>query len=262
MTFYIVSNGPSDGAAALREGFRARGHQVRRVILSNNQSLPPDLDPRRDFVINWGSSDASLIGKNASNSPNAVGIASNKRSFFNTYSRVDGGRLPQYTTNQDTARAWVASGVVVVARTVLSGHSGVGIQILESPLDFVEAPLYTVYMKKAAEYRVHFGNDGIFDVQRKALRIGYENPNHRVRTASNGYVYVRQGVEESVPEDVMVQAQRTVDVTNLKHGAIDIIYNRRNDRAVVLEINTAPGCEGTTVEKYVNMFTAWAAHRA
>src|SRR3546814_19093490 len=43
----------------------------------------------------------------------------------------------------------------IVCRTVLSGHSGVGIVIADNRDDLVPANLYVKYVKKKEEYRVH-----------------------------------------------------------------------------------------------------------
>src|SRR3546814_2808293 len=45
----------------------------------------------------------------------------------------------------------------IVCRTVLSGHSGVGIVIADNRDDLVPANLYVKYVKKKEEYRVHLG---------------------------------------------------------------------------------------------------------
>ena len=34
-------------------------------------------------------------------------------------------------------------------------------------------------------------------------------------------------------------------------GAFDVIYNQKKNQAFVLECNTAPGIEGTTLDNYV-----------
>ena len=43
-------------------------------------------------------------------------------------------------------------------------------------------------------------------------------------------------------------------LSGLTFGAIDVIWNEHQQKAFVLEINTAPGIEGTTVEKYAAKF--------
>ena len=112
----------------------------------------------------------------------------------------------------------------------------------------MDAPLYTQYKPKKHEYRVHVMNEEVIDVQKKALRRGSEGNNFQIRTHDNGYIYMRNAIR--VPEDAKTYAIQAVDACGLDFGAVDIIWNERENKSYVLEINTAPGLEGTTVEKY------------
>jgi len=47
----------------------------------------------------------------------------------------------------------------------------------------------------------------------------------------------------------------SVMALGLDFGAVDIVYNENDNKAYVLEINTAPGLSGTTLEKYVEVFS-------
>jgi D-alanine-D-alanine ligase-like ATP-grasp enzyme len=122
----------------------------------------------------------------------------------------------------------------------------------------VEAPLYTVYVPKKMEFRVHVfkGNDASFivDIQRKIKKPDAEVKDWKIRNLDNGFIYARNGVEEIVPEDVRVQARCAFDLSGLDFGAVDVIFNEGQGRAYVLEINTAPGISGTTVENYADAF--------
>jgi len=51
-----------------------------------------------------------------------------------------------------------------------------------------------------------------------------------------------------------VVALAAVSALGLDFGAVDIIYNEHENQYYVLEVNTAPGLEGTTVEKYAEAF--------
>jgi glutathione synthase/RimK-type ligase-like ATP-grasp enzyme len=111
-------------------------------------------------------------------------------------------------------------------------------------------------VKKQDEYRVHVGKRGnesiIIDVQQKRRRHDHAEPNFRVRNLANGFIYAREGVNP--PECVFDFAKRALACCDLDFGAVDVIYNAREGRAYVLEINTAPGITGTTVERYRNYF--------
>jgi glutathione synthase/RimK-type ligase-like ATP-grasp enzyme len=143
----------------------------------------------------------------------------------------------------------------VVERHILNGHSGAGIVIRENSLDIGVAPLYTEYVPKKAEYRVHFGGGGdVIDVQRKIRDPAREPTNWHVRSHDNGFIYVRDGVRENMPGDVIEQALLVARESGLEFGAIDVIYNQSRGEAYVLEVNTAPGLTGETVNSYANYF--------
>ncbi len=211
-----------------------------------------------DRIINWGCSgdrfpDRLLVGT-VLNRPSAVLTASNKRLFFEAVNASDNPpRLPVFTHDQSIVQEDIrTNNSTWVARQSLTGHSGHGIVIMARPEDFVLAPLYTKYVKKKEEYRVHIVRGEVIDVQRKARDRDNPNPNWQVRSHENGFVYVRNGVD--APADVELQAKRAFETSGLDFGAVDVIWNGRE--AFVLEINTAPGLEGTTVEKYAEAFRA------
>ncbi len=119
------------------------------------------------------------------------------------------------------------------------------------------APLYVQYKKKKHEYRVHFfrfsdGTCKVIDVTQKKKRIGATNIDTKIRNHKNGWVYAREGITE--PTDLRDQALRAAAAVGLKFGAVDLIWNEKENKCYVLEINTAPGLTGTTLTAYVNAF--------
>lgn len=222
--------------------------------------------PRRgrgDCIINWGNTsldmeryrDARIL-----NRPLDIQSCSNKLSFFNNTPEGVLQYVPEFWTNLDDVRqSGVFDSGSVVCRTILAGHSGSGIVLANSPDELVPAPLYTKYIKKSQEYRIHMGRDNegqsiIISSQRKARNrsIPDDQVNWQVRNHSNGFVFVRDNVN---PPDCVIEACKQVfAVTGLDFGAVDVVYNERSDRAYVLEINTAPGLEGQTVEDYTTFF--------
>ena len=187
------------------------------------------------------------------NHPTQVGYATNKLEFFRYLSEHDDINLPDYTTSLDEAISWVPNGAVV-ARTRLTGHSGEGIVLMteDNPGGFVRAPLYTRYIKKQDEFRVHVVNNEVIDVQRKALssEAVREDVDWRIRNHAGGFIYAREGVD--LPDVAKEQALRVIRRCGLDFGAVDLIYNRRQDKYYVLEVNTAPGLTGTTLTNYTN----------
>lgn len=165
------------------------------------------------------------------------------------------GIIPQYWTDKEQI---THDKFPIVCRTILTGHSGAGIVIADCRDDLVDAPLYVQYVKKKDEYRIHVGmSDGeasVISVQRKARRLSVpdDEVNWQVRNLSGGFVFVREGV--SPPDIVIEVARNCLRETGLDFGAVDVIYNEYEEKAYVLEINTAPGLEGQTVEDYANYF--------
>lgn len=164
--------------------------------------------------------------------------------------------IPEWTTDFDLADTWVMNGKDVLARTILTGHSGAGIKFLE-PASKIVAPLYVQYKKKRHEYRVHFfknkdGSYQVIDVTQKKKRKGAENLDTKIRNHKNGWVYAREDIVE--PQDLRQQALLTANAVDLDFGAVDLIWNEKENKSYVLEVNTAPGLVGTTLEQYCQAF--------
>lgn len=209
-----------------------------------------------DTVINWGHGGVlpdCIGGACVLNSPTAVGLAGNKLRFFEACVSDGGPRIPDWTSDPGVAHGWLDDGFTVVARTILNGHSGIGIVLIENPVDFVQAPLYTKYIKKSAEFRAHILNGEVIDVQKKIRDPDREPTNWKVRNHSNGFIFARNDVVLS--DDCRDQALRAWQACGLDFGAVDILTDTtRQHLAYVLEINTAPGLVGQTVENYSNAF--------
>jgi glutathione synthase/RimK-type ligase-like ATP-grasp enzyme len=207
-----------------------------------------------DLVINWGASDSPYEGRTVANQPSAIFVAQNKLTCFQTLLQA-GVRVPAFWTDEADIEEDVT--FPIVCRTLLTASEGRGIVIAEEPHQLVPAPLYTQYIKKKDEYRVHVlrtpgaADATVIAVQRKAKRNGVE-ADFKVRNLKNGFVFVRDNVNP--PADVIEQAKQSIIATGLAFGAVDVIWNEHQQQAYVLEINTAPGLEGQTVEDYKNAF--------
>lgn len=161
--------------------------------------------------------------------------------------------IPPVTTIKAVAIEWANAGKVVVCRTKLNGHSGAGIIVAAREEDVVDAPLYTQYIKKKYEYRVHVAFGEVIDIQAKRKRTEFEGEvDYAIRNHERGWVYCRENIVE--PTGLREQAIQAILTLGLDFGAVDIIYNEHQNKCYVLEVNTAPGLEGTTVEKYTNAF--------
>ena len=155
---------------------------------------------------------------------------------------------PEWTLNYDDAINWVTAGHVVFCRTLTRAHSGRGIVIARSAQELVHAPLYTKYIKKKKEFRVHVFRNQVIDLQEKRHSTNSPDSDFLIRNHANGFVFCRDDIIE--PTDLRTTALSAVAALGLDFGAVDIIYNAHYDKCYALEVNTAPGLEGTTLESY------------
>lgn len=239
--------------AQLLTGDRAHTYMSTSVI---NEGKP-------FFLINWGcgSLNAATRKTNAIilNQVKGVNLARNKVKFFEAQvNSKNPARVPTFTTDMDKAMEWVEAGIVVMGRQA-TGSCGTDIAFFEDDVaGFNGADFWVQYKKKKEEFRVHFFRDSMIAVQKKALRetdldgnpVDTSTVDFRIRNHKNGFIFKRHDI--SVPGDVVDQARLAMANTGLDFGAVDVIWNQHEGKAYVLEVNTAPGLEGTTVTDYAN----------
>ena len=164
-----------------------------------------------------------------------------------------------FTTSQTEARQWASDGKVVVCRTLTHASEGKGIVISETPQDVVVAPVYTEYKKKKKEFRVHVFKDKVVHVLEKRRKSGYEgDADTKVRNTANGYVFCSENVVE--PEGIRELALKASKVTQSDFKGVDIGWNEKKQELFVIEVNSAPGIEGSNVNRYVQTILQTIQH--
>lgn len=221
-------------------------------------------------IVNWGNSQPpnwlDRVRSPMLNRIEQVRLASNKLHTFRRLQEV-GVTIPEFTTEADVAANWVDNGYTVLARTTLTGHSGAGIHLMNQETAvtngvtrIVPAPLYVKYIKKQHEYRVHVFNGAIIDVQQKKRARDFAGVvNNQIRNHHNGWIYAREDIVYD--QQVATLAIAAVAALGLDFGAVDIIWNSNRRQGYVLEVNTAPGLEGTTLQNYVNAITTFVTNQ-
>jgi glutathione synthase/RimK-type ligase-like ATP-grasp enzyme len=209
---------------------------------------------KADSVIKWGNATIFRKGgvnKHFFNIPGAVYLATNKLKAFKTLSGHS--PIPEFTESLVEASRWLAEGFTVVERHTLTGHSGEGIRIVWEGVELQKAPLYVKYIKKAAEFRVHVAFDKVIHVQQKVARKGEAPKEWKVRNLANGFIFQSEGVElAEAGKEAAITAVKTLQ---LDFGAVDLIWNKFENKFYVLEVNTAPGLGNqSTLAAYVNAF--------
>lgn len=237
----------SHSARALRDGLSSKSKLIRPDGRYRHKT--------KNQIINWGNSTlpTSWVWNPETdlNNPLNVKKAANKLLSFEAL-KENNVQTPKWTNSRSEAQELLNSGHTIVVRHVLNGHSGQGIEIISEEEELPQAPLYVTYKKKFTEFRVHVFKGEVIDTQQKKVRDGardHPNFNSRVRSHANGWVFCRLGIAPSPARDQMALA--AINALKLDFGAVDIIYNQSEDRYYVLEINTAPGLEGTTLQKYL-----------
>jgi glutathione synthase/RimK-type ligase-like ATP-grasp enzyme len=175
----------------------------------------------------------------------------NKLTCFNIL-RDNNVSIPEYTTNRNN----VSSEHTWLARHTVTGSGGRGITIINPGDRIVDAPLYVKYIPKKYEVRIHVSKGRAFDVQQKMFRRGTGGDvNHKIRSHGNGFIFVRHGL--SIPTAALDKCKaegiKAVRALGMDFGAVDVIFNEKQDKAYVLEINSSPGVENITAQNYATM---------
>lgn len=230
-----------------------------------------------DIIINWGCTgrlphipeDAIIINPFLN-----VACATNKAIAFDKL--VNTVRIPDYTDDPVVVYEWLKNGKTVVGREKVNGYGGEGIVLIEpEDIDDIEdipvCPLYTMYVPKKSEYRVHVAYGRVVSVARKTLKKDHPNKNEvdwRIRNLDGGFIFAywnekhKEEERHCCPVDVSREATKAVTALGLDFGAVDVIYNEKYGRAYVLEVNTAPGLGEGIAVMYARVFMEkLAAHR-
>lgn len=245
------------------------GSQSARALATALDSLCVKPDGRyrprvNDLIINWGNSevpswDATTIP--FLNNPVAVGYAVNKLRTFELLRRFN-VPTPEWTTDYGIAQRWLHNDNIVVERHNLTGSKGNGIRIVD-PQNYFEndgieplhdAPLYTKLVERAREYRVHVFDGQVIDLQQKKRREGNDSDG-TIKNLDNGWVFVRDDITPP-PRSIFDVSIRAVQALGLDFGGVDVLV--KDGQCYVLEINTAMGLEGSTINSYTNAIKRYA----
>lgn len=208
-----------------------------------------------DYIINWGCATPWQFITPNQFQGNQVVV--DKLKFFQNIHKHNEANpdtqvnIPEWTTDKKVAETW-AKQDTVVGRKILNGHSGKGIELYDANTPVEYCPLYTKYKKKRNEYRVHVFKGEVIDIVQKKKKKGIENVDTKIRSHLRGWVFCRENIYE--PEGLRQQAINALAASNLVFGAVDIIWNEAENQCYVIEVNSAPGIEGTTLLSYVRAF--------
>lgn len=228
------------------------GGLVRRL---SRRKLPLLKYNSNNLYINWGCTSFPLgspypLQIMCLNRPNNVLLATNK--LLTLRGMVASAiKCPTFTVDKQVAVNWNCP---VIGRTDLFGTGGKDAyyfsnsdELNQSNLDF---KLFLKYINKTHEYRVHVFMDEAICIQQKRKRLG-QGADYKIRNHDRGWVFCRKDIDNP-PVDLINQSVNAVNRLGLDFGAVDVVWDSRTDEIAVLEINTAPGIQGSTVVNYLD----------
>lgn len=163
----------------------------------------------------------------------------------------------EFTTDSEQVRRWLGEGQTVFGRRYLNSSCGKGIVVIDpdtsnDDLDSISpCPVYTKYKKKKREFRVHVFKDKVVAVTEKRRRAGFEGTRDtKIRNLANGYVFCQSVSDEPAGLRELALAASAVSPSDFK--GVDIGYNERNNDLFIIEVNSAPGIQGSNINAYLN----------
>lgn len=160
----------------------------------------------------------------------------------------------EFTTNIGTVVQWLEEGHTTFGRKYLNSSCGKGIVILEGENAIAQnsdayCPVYTKYKKKKREFRVHVFKDQVVAVCEKKLRSNWNGPRDtKIRNLANGYVFCACQDEPTGIRELALAASK-ISPSDFK--GVDLGYNEHNNDLFIIEVNSAPGIQGSNINAYV-----------
>jgi len=253
LSIYPYKRG-SASAKALSQALSTKLGRIVRRVKASGKYHPKE----RSRVVNWGSYEQPSWGLPRHKLLNPLVQIAVARNKIKTFEKLKGKvPIPEYSLSSVDAKRWWNDGGIVLCRKTVTGAQGAGIHIAKMEYaPIVDAPLYVKYIPKKKEFRVHVFRGKVIDIveKRRSTTHGPVESEY-IRSHANGWIFCREGIQE--PSDLKFSAIASVNALGLDFGAVDIIWNEVFDKCYVLEVNTAPGIEGLTVDKYAHEICQW-----
>jgi hypothetical protein len=211
------------------------------------------------------------------NTPDSVRVTGNKLRFYQVCTER-GGLLPSavgnykvapltYTSDYEEAKEWATQENPVFARTLLSSHSGRGIEFIwpdkEPSIATKNARVFTKPLPAyKMEFRIHMqnfvpGRGQCVVYSQKKKRNGWrDNPefSSHIQSWHTGWVYAFNNV--NYHRELVEVALRACRMFDLELGVVDLAIV--DGTIYLIEINTSPGMRAThCFTNYTELLGAW-----
>ena len=207
-----------------------------------------------DIIVNWGNSKCPYPSLNPAS---ALQKTINKLACFRMLREKGFEAVPEYWTDPADIPQ---SAFPVFCRQRLEGCDGAGIVVAETRADLVPAKLYTKRIS-GTEYRVTLFQGKVTDIQTKAPRSGVPLLSSTIKTYANGWGFQRLTLHDHIEEIISKCAREALRAAELDFAGMDIIYAAGEERAYLLEINSAMGLEGGALDRFAEAVLSYKARQ-
>lgn len=162
---------------------------------------------------------------------------------------------PEWTIKKEDAKLWQTKGHVVIARERIKSQSGGGVHVVEPGQEIPDAKVYTRYEKKKREFRVNIFKDGVVNMREKVKQK--KEGSSFIRNTANGYTTTHcRPMTDKLRNQLKEIALKARAVSKSDFIGVDIAYNEYYDKLFVLEVNSGPSIEGSSVQEFVKAMQA------
>lgn len=156
---------------------------------------------------------------------------------------------PEWSINWQDAEKWLENGHTVVCREKVKSAKGDGVFLVTPGNDLVDAQVYCKYQKKKREFRVNLFKHKVVNIREKKRKAGAEG-NTNIWSPNNGYFTTH--VQQTIPSVEVLKelAEKASIVSESDFNGVDIIYNQTLNKFFVLEVNSGPAIEGSSVDEF------------
>lgn len=185
------------------------------------------------------------------------------------YFKEKGLSALEFTTDYKEAFKWWDAGATVFGRKYLNASCGKGIIVFTSPKEDGDegpcpdniCPVYTKYKPKKREFRVHIFKNKVVTIVEKKRKANYQGDKKdaKIRNLEHGYIFAQQiTLDDGLRARIEALSLAAGQVCKSDFKGVDIAYNEKLDDVFVIEVNSAPGIEGSNVGKYVEAIKQYA----
>jgi D-alanine-D-alanine ligase-like ATP-grasp enzyme len=155
--------------------------------------------------------------------------------------------------------------MAVVGRKLLESYEGKGIIMFDpekgSPTkeDVLACKVFTKFIPKDREFRVHVFKGKPLVILEKKKKKDWDGPTSKyIFNTENGYVFCQHDLDiaQSLNNAIQILAQQSSGVNNSDFQGVDIGYCSKKNNLFVIEVNSAPGIEGSNVGRYCDAIQA------